>query len=252
MLGYLFLINAISGLKMLSQTLNFKIKGILSCTAIANANGINITHADMDGDLDIGGNNLEGIPFSLGEVTGDFKMDNNRITQLSGSPHWVGDSFYCRANQLQTLVGCPKSIGANFCCDENALTSLLHIPENIPGILSCANNRLTSFSDVRVKVGDVLDISRNPITSLSDLDKHVLECRKLDLSGCPIVEGGVGLIRINHLTEVIAYKTGEFERAAEIINRYLALCEQHVSMNSRMLRCKAELEREGLSQYAKL
>lgn len=44
---------------MLAQTLSFKFSGTLSCMAVASADGINITQGDMDGDLDIGGNNLE-------------------------------------------------------------------------------------------------------------------------------------------------------------------------------------------------
>jgi hypothetical protein len=237
---------------MLAQTLNFKVSGTLSCMAVANADGINITQGDMDGDLDIGGNDLERLPFLLGEVTGDFKMDNNRITQLAGAPHWVGGSFYCRTNQLQTLAGCPKLVGANFCCDGNQLTSLMHLPENIPGMLSCADNQIASLGNISLQVGDTLNLSNNPLISLRSIHERLTSCERLVVNGCPIQEGGVSLIKVSTLCEVVAFNTGDFERAAYIINKYLNLRDSGANLTALMLKCKAELEREGLAPFGLL
>lgn len=237
---------------MLAQTLNFKVNGTLSCMAVASADGINITQGDMDGDLDIGGNNLERLPFLLGEVTGDFKMDNNRITQLTGAPHWVGGSFYCRSNQLQTLVGCPKLVGANFCCDDNKLTSLIHLPENIPGMLSCADNQIASLGKISFYVGDTLNLSNNPLVSLRSIHEQLVSCGRLVVNGCPIQEGGVSLIKVSNLYEVVALNCGDFECAAHIINKYLNLRDSGTHLTALMLKCKAELEREGLAPFGLL
>lgn len=237
---------------MLAQTLNFKVSGTLSCMAVANSDGINITQGDMNGDLDIGGNDLERLPFLLGEVTGDFKMDNNRITQLTGAPHWVGGSFYCRANQLQTLAGCPKLVGANFCCDDNQLTSLMHLPGNIPGMLSCADNQIASLGNISIRVGDTLNPSNNPLISLRSVHERLVSCGRLLVNNCPIQEGGVSLIKVSNLYEVVAFNAGDFERAASIINKYLNLRDSGTSLTTLMLKCKAELEREGLAPFGLL
>ena len=234
---------------MLSQMLNINVNGTLSCMATANAQGINITECDMDGDLDMSGNNLQSLPFSLHEVTGDFKIDNNKISQLTGAPNWVGGSFYCRSNTLESLVGCPKVVGANFCCDGNLLTSLAGLPDKIPGILSCANNRIASLSDIRVEVFDTFDLSSNPLKNLRGIDKSLAACGRLVLNGCSIEEGGVSLINVPNLRAIVAFDAGVFERAAEIINKYLELRESTTSQAALMLKCKAELEREGLARF---
>ncbi|MCK9471933.1 MAG: hypothetical protein M0Q88_09300 [Bacilli bacterium] len=123
---------------------------------------------DVNGDVNLKGNNLRELPLKFRNVTGDFYCNDNQLTNLKDSPQHVGGDFYYYNNLLISLEGGPQSIGGNFDCSGNQLTTLDGGPKRVGGIFWCESNNLKNI-DYLPKYYKELDISNNPISKIIKL-----------------------------------------------------------------------------------
>ncbi len=192
---------------------------------------------EVDGDISLNGLELEVLPVKFEVCEGIMTIANNN---------------------LFSLKGCPQRVYENFSCHNNILTSLKYGPEIVGGIYRCADNRLTSFEGVPKDL-EALGIQDNKITSLVGIHNHIKSCRKLNINRNPIVEGGIGLLLIEHLTEktfhaddlsgtpgISDQQSSDFFNAMAIISKYLG------TGKAGLLECQEELENAGLEAFAKL
>ncbi len=184
---------------------------------------------------------LKGSPEIIGE---DFSCRENFLVSLRGGPKQVGNLYDCSKNKLLSLRGSPKIVH-DFRCDANFLIDLKYAPKEVTGRFDCSNNKLTSFEGVP-KV-PYLDISYNPITSLEGIYSNVKQCNVIDISGCLINSGGVGLILIQDLTEIRGIPHwNPFYGPLEIIKKYFGYGK------GSLLKCAEELVDAGYEKYAKV
>lgn len=112
---------------------------------------------DVDGDVRLGGWNLDIIPLKFNKVNGNFSIANNNITSLDGCPKIVNGYFYCYVNNLNSLKGAPLTVGGNFYCNNNNLENLEYFPNFIGGSFGCCENHGLMIYGINDKVdGDVI------------------------------------------------------------------------------------------------
>ncbi len=222
---------------------------------------------DINGDFDCSSNRLVTLFSGPKNVKIDFYIKNNCLTSLEHGPETVGEDYICSNNKLITLKGSPKQIFGDFDCSSNLLTSLKEGPNDIAEDFNCSSNDLRTLNGGPSFVRGTYNCSENELTSLegspewvnsisfctncisslkgiSDIIIHIGSY--IDLSHNPIKEGGIGLLLIEGLQEIICYHTGEFEQAAKIISKYLKLGYDGI------LDCQEELIDAGLERFAKL
>ena len=73
---------------------------------------------DVDGNVNLVGNDFKELPFKFGRVKGFFSTNGcKNLTSLKKCPNIVDQSFVCsHCPQLNYLEGCPKEVGENFWC----------------------------------------------------------------------------------------------------------------------------------------
>jgi hypothetical protein len=160
------------------------------------------------------------LPMHFGRVEGDFWVDDNQLITLLGSPKYVGGDFSCESNGLVTLKHGTVEVEGDYFCSANHLTDLEHLLGVIGGGLFCSNNKITSLTGIPKRLKH-LYCDFNSISSLVGIAFVLRECEVIDLSGCPITQGGLGLLQIQGLKELHANRCGKFTQAAEIISAFI-------------------------------
>lgn len=214
------------------------IKGDLSFHYESNA-----LRVDIDGDVNLKQAGLDMLPISFGNVNGDFWVDDNQLISLLGAPKYVGGNFSCESNGFVTLKHGPKKVEGDYFCSANHLTNLSHLPAVIGGGLFCSNNKITSLTGIPKRLKH-LYCDFNPISSLVGIAFVLRECEVIDLSGCPITQGGLGLLQIQGLKELHANGCGKFTLAAEIISAFIGKGQIGIYT------CAHELRRAALTMFA--
>ena len=153
---------------------------------------------DVDGPVDLCGEELTKLPLKFGVVKGDFSCSSNNLTTLEFAPEKAGGGFYCFSNKLTSLEYAPEKVSGNFYCQYNNLTSLEYAPKEVGGDFYCSSNNLTSLEYapkevgghfscfynnlldvealVKCRIGGNLDITNNPIsTIIKDIDIRDLD-----------------------------------------------------------------------------
>ena len=128
---------------------------------------------DVDGSVNLSGQNLTRLPLRFGKVTDGFWCHNNYLTTLEGAPKKVDSFFDCCNNQLTTLGGAPRLVGYSFYCDNNYLTTLEGAPREVGEDFLCNNNYLTTLDGAPLEVGKSFSCSHNQLTSLEGAPKEV-------------------------------------------------------------------------------
>jgi len=119
----------------------FKTKNGIYGTYSIDENGL----CNVEGDVDLNGQDLTEIPIPFGAITGSFLCGYNHLKSLKNAPKHVGDDFYCNNNFLTTLEYAPTIVGGNFRCHNNHLTTLEFAPEYVGDDFWCAKNKLNSL-----------------------------------------------------------------------------------------------------------
>lgn len=203
----------------------------------------NVLKFDIDGDVNLKRSGLEMFPINFGRVKGDFWVDDNQLITLLGAPKHVGGDFSCESNGLVTLKHGPVEVEGDYFCSANQLTSLSHLPSVIGGGLFCSNNQITSLAGIPKRLKH-LYCDFNPISSLVGIAFVLRECEVIDLSGCPITQGGLGLLKIQGLKELHATGCGKFTLAADIISAFIGKGQIGIYT------CVYELRKANLHMFA--
>ncbi len=154
-------------------------------------------------------------------VTGHVCLNGLELERLPVKFGTIGDYFNCNNNLLTSLEGAPSSVGGNLNCNVNRLTSLEGAPGTVGKDFWCGSNRLTSLVGVHRHLRRI------------DVMLHIW--------GNGIVTGGIGLLLVEGLTEIVANHP-----AFEIIGRHLGQGKKG------LLRCQEELHEAGFKELAKL
>lgn len=232
--------------------------------------------------LDYSGLGLQSLFGGPEHASRSFNCNSNQLTSLEHAPLKVGEAFSCSNNGLKSLEHCPE-VGDSFLCDNNNLTSLEHIQAKIRGMFSCRNNNLESLEHGPSTVigtyncganyltslkgapteldGDFvcrgnnlrslegapakiksLDCSNNHLTSLKGIHKIFTEIDgEANFTRNDISSHVLGLLKIKGLKEVSMKNT----RVENILN-------EHLSGERNIFACQADLEDQGLDDYAQL
>lgn len=127
---------------------------------------------DVDGDVDLYNKDLKTVPFNFGVVQGEFNIGCNQLTSLKGSPTHVGDTFKCSNNELTSLEYSPKPVNQKiklFDASFNKITSLKGVPQDVVN-LHMAQNKLKNL-DYVPKILGILSCSFNPEFELREADE---------------------------------------------------------------------------------
>jgi len=223
--------------------------------------------------VDMSGIGAKSIGVQFGKEINYFYVDNNNLTSLKGSPEEVIQNFSCNNNNLKTLKYAPKIVHNEFNCSNNKLTSLEFGPHTTR-VYDCNHNDLTSLygapeechefngslnlltslEHAPKRLKHSLFLNYNKFTSLAGIHKHVLECKRITLSGNKIDGPILGLLLISGLAEIIAHpnhqsKDGhskDFQDAVTIVNKHLGKGRAGV------LSAQDELQEHNLDRFAEL
>jgi hypothetical protein len=142
---------------------------------------------DINGNVNLVGNDWEHLPIQFGIVTGDFCCSRNKLKSLKGCPSEVHGDFMCSENELTSLEYGPAFVGKDYYCYSNKLTNLNFIPKTLladliardnllttlvggPEVISknfyFENNLVTNFHGVASYIGGFIKSNNNPIMSL--------------------------------------------------------------------------------------
>ena len=143
---------------------------------------------------------------------------------------------------LTTLAGCPQHITGYFDCRGNfKLSSLVGGPQRVDGDYDCSFNQLTDLVGCASHITGFICFKNNKITSLVGIHKIIKSCNIIHFDTTKIIEGGIGLLLIDNLTQ-ISNKSEPFE-----------IIEKHIGSGTKgMMECSKELKAKGWSEYAKL
>ena len=193
-------------------------------------------------NMDISYNNLTSLEGCPDIISGSFNCSRNKLKSLSDGPKLVDGDYNCRTNQLTSLRFTPEHITGAFRCDHNQLTNLHNGPQRVDGHYQCSfNDHLTDLVGCASHIGGILVITGNPITSLIGIHKIIKSCKGISLDGYTVTLGGIGLLLIENLTEIL-----DDSEPFNIIKSYLG------SGTKGMMECSKELIEKGYSNYAKL
>lgn len=120
---------------------------------------------DINGDIDISGNDIIDFPFKFNRVIGDFDCSNNLLTSLKNIPNYISGSCYLFENNLTSIDFMPE-IGDNLSLSFNYLTSLKGCPKRVNGSFYCGNNKLLSLRGCPEYVGGYFGFICNKVSSL--------------------------------------------------------------------------------------
>ena len=97
--------------------------------------------------------NLLKLPLNFNIVEGDFDIGDNELTSLEGSPKKVTGSFMCHKNEIFSLKGGPKEVGGSFIILHNNITSLEHSPTIVRDDFICSHNPLKELDGINTVLG---------------------------------------------------------------------------------------------------
>lgn len=182
------------------------------------------------------------LPVQFAVVDGSCIFAERGLKSLKGSPHTVVGDFDCSRNALASLMYAPKSIGsgASFRCENNQLTSLAHAPANTAELV-CNNNLLTNLQDA--PPCHLLWATDNPFTSFKntpDHIQHVVLSYDVNLPMLGLLS--VGKIEFEHDPD----DDTQSKHVEQILNTYTQ------QGKAGMLKCAAELVRQGFKQHARI
>lgn len=230
----------------------------------------NVTAAltPVNGDLTYTGEAFKKLPGPFGNVTGSVSLSRNvNLLTLRDGPPEVAKDFSCFGNpKLTSLLDGPYKVGGGYRCSNNALKSLAGSPLDIPGSYNCANNvHLTSFAGAPRKVGKNFKASScSGITTLTGMPENIggnalldmlVELRDisdiwrhcktlngaLDLTGNAIERGGLGILMIKGVTQIITE-----QMPLQVIGQYLGRGPQGV------MECRGQLVKLGYGAFTSM
>ena len=97
--------------------------------------------------------NLLKLPLNFNIVEGDFDIGDNELTSLEGSPKKVTGSFMAHKNEIFSLKGGPKEVGGSFVILHNNITSLEHAPSLVKEDFICSHNPLKELDGINTVLG---------------------------------------------------------------------------------------------------
>ena len=107
-----------SGVK--KQTNNVEIEAWCDKMGIENYTINAKGEIDVDGNVNLVGNDFKELPFKFGTVTGYFTVEScKNLTSLKNCPNYVNRWFACDRNKnLSSLEGCPREVKREFYCSD--------------------------------------------------------------------------------------------------------------------------------------
>ena len=97
--------------------------------------------------------NLLKLPLNFNVIEGDFDIGDNELTSLDGSPKKVTGSFMAHKNELTSLKGGPKEVGGSFVILHNNITSLEFSPSLVKEDFICSHNPLKELDGINTVLG---------------------------------------------------------------------------------------------------
>ena len=97
--------------------------------------------------------NLLKLPLNFNIIEGDFDIGDNELTSLEGSPKKVTGSFMCHKNEIFSLKGGPKEVGGSFIILHNNISSLEYAPTIVRDDFICSHNPLKELSGINTVLG---------------------------------------------------------------------------------------------------
>lgn len=97
--------------------------------------------------------NLLKLPLSFNLIEGDFDIGDNELTSLEGCPKKVTGSFMAHKNEISSLKGGPKEVGGSFVILHNNITSLEHSPSLVKEDFICSHNPLKELDGINTVLG---------------------------------------------------------------------------------------------------
>ena len=112
---------------------------------------------NVHGDVRLGDKlaNLLKLPLNFNIIEGDFDIGDNELTSLEGSPKKVTGSFMAHKNEIFSLKGGPKEVGGSFVILHNNVTSLEHSPSLVKEDFICSHNPLKELDGINNVIGYV-------------------------------------------------------------------------------------------------
>ncbi len=214
---------------------------------------------DINGYVSLDSSNIKSLDIPFNEVFGNFDVSNNELKNLYSGPKVVNGIFDVRANRLKSLEFGPNFVASNYICSNNSLLNLKHSPKYIYTNFDCSYNHIKSFENCPEKITGCFNINNNQITSLVGIHKHLKRCSILSILENNIQEGGIGLLLIENLKNIIVSdwsgtdihwgsknrkEIKNLTRAMNIIIKYLP------SGKAGLLACQEELIEEKLEKFA--
>lgn len=99
--------------------------------------------------------NLLKLPLNFNVIEGDFDIGDNELTSLEGSPKKVLGSFMAHKNEIHSLKGGPKEVGGSFVILHNNITSLEFSPTLVKEDFICSHNPLKDLEGINTVLGYV-------------------------------------------------------------------------------------------------
>ena len=154
---------------------------------------------------------------------------------------YQGGNLILAFRNITSLDGCPIHIDGAFSCMSSGVTSLVGGPQTVDGDYFCENTDISDLMGCANYIGTGLVFNRTQITSLVGIHKIIKKCPIISFDAKKITEGGIGLLLIDHLTDI-----SDDSKPFKIIKKYLG------SGTKGMMDCSKELTAKGYAPYAKL
>lgn len=118
---------------------------------------------DINGNVNLVGNDWEHLPIQFGIVTGNFCCSRNKLKSLKVCPSEVHGDFMYSENALTYLEYSPAFVGKDYYCYSNKLTNLNFIKSNNNPIMSLdlLTGKFTTlfFSSEKSNIQDIEEFS---------------------------------------------------------------------------------------------
>lgn len=99
---------------------------------------------EIDGDFDIGKNNIKSLKGCPQRINGDFDCQWNNISSLEYGPKTVGGNYICADNNIKSLNGAPEKVNGDFNCSSNNFSTLEGGPKSVDGDYNARHNYIGS------------------------------------------------------------------------------------------------------------
>jgi hypothetical protein len=209
---------------------------------------LDLRESDTNGDIHATSCLLTSLSGCPDKVNGNFSITgNSKLTSLVGGPCEIGETYSAENCNILSLAGAPTVVGHSFTVMGNqSLNSLVGGPIKVGGFYSAANCGLVSLDGLPVTIGTSLFLRDNPLTSLQGINKLKEMNGWIGLANCPITSHILGVFFIKGCKGVRINDTGNFGKAANIVNVYL------YQGRAGVLACTQELIEAGLDDFANI